>query len=371
MHILVTADTLGGVWTYTRELVAGLARRGTRVTLVSFGDIPSAAQTRWLDTLPQVDFRPTAFKLEWMQESEADMEASSVYLRQVVDEVRPDLLHLSQFYYGALTCDVPRLVVAHSDVLSWWSAVHQHQPAESAWLRWYREVVGRGIACATAVAAPTQWMLDQVERHYGTPERTSVVHNGRTPGLFNPHITKEETIITVGRLWDAGKNARLLLREDMPAPVHIVGADRHPELQGSAFAMEEIRSNIHLDPQQDERQLSQFFASAAIYAATSRYEPFGLAPVEAALSRCAIVASDIPPFRELWDGAALFFRNDDAVDLRSKLEQLVSDPGLRNRFGNLAYNHARRRFSAARMIDQYLDLYNALLGATVVNEPAA
>ena len=26
MHVLVTADTIGGVWIYTRELVAGLVR---------------------------------------------------------------------------------------------------------------------------------------------------------------------------------------------------------------------------------------------------------------------------------------------------------------------------------------------------------
>ena len=48
MHVLVTADTVGGVWTYTRELVTGLARRGIRVTLVSFGEIPAAKQTEWL-----------------------------------------------------------------------------------------------------------------------------------------------------------------------------------------------------------------------------------------------------------------------------------------------------------------------------------
>ena len=80
MHILVTADTLGGVWTYTRELVTGLVRRGDRVTLVSFGDIPTGAQTRWMDGLANLDYRPTAFKLEWMLDSEADMEASSQYL---------------------------------------------------------------------------------------------------------------------------------------------------------------------------------------------------------------------------------------------------------------------------------------------------
>lgn len=368
MRILVTADTLGGVWTYARELVTGLARRGVQVTLVSFGEIPSAAQTCWLDALPQVDFRPTAFKLEWMRDSEADMEASSQYLRQVIEETQPDLLHFSQFYYGALECDVPRIVVAHSDVLSWWSAVHKHLPAESAWLRWYREIVSRGLACATAVVAPSRWMLEQVEHHYGKPEKGVVVYNGRTPTLFNPHVSREDTIISVGRLWDSGKNAGLLLRDEMPATVHIVGADRHPEFQGSAFVAEEVRSNVHLDPQQDEKQLAQLFSRAAIYAATSRYEPFGLAPVEAALSRCAIVASDIPSFRELWGPAAIFFRSDDAASLRSTLEHLVRDSGLRQRYANLAYNHARAKFSAARMIDQYLDLYHALLPASVVTQ---
>src|SRR5690348_9853416 len=80
MHILVTADTLGGVWTYTRELVTGLVRRGPRVTLVSFGDIPTAAQTRWMEGLENFDYRPTAFKLEWMLDSETDMLASAQYL---------------------------------------------------------------------------------------------------------------------------------------------------------------------------------------------------------------------------------------------------------------------------------------------------
>lgn len=367
MHILVTADTLGGVWTYATELVTGLVRRGIKVTLVSFGDIPSAAQTRWLERLPQVDFRPTAFKLEWMQDSEADMEASSEYLSQVIHETRPDLLHLNQFYYGALPGEIPRVVVAHSDVISWWSAVHRHAPAESAWLRWYRESVGRGLACATAVVAPTRWMLEQVEHNYGPPVHGSVIHNGRTPANFNPHVSKDDIIITVGRLWDSGKNVRLLLREDMPAPVQIVGADRHPELQSSAFAFEEIKGNVQLEPQQDENQLAQMLSRAAIYAATSRYEPFGLAPLEAALSRCALVASDIPPFRELWGEAAVFFRSDDAADLRRVLERMVQDHSLHQHYANLAYAHARKCFSSARMIDQYLELYHTLVPVGAVS----
>jgi glycogen synthase len=367
MRILVTADTIGGVWTYTRELVTGLVRRGEQVTLVSFADIPTAAQTRWMDGLENLDYRPTAFKLEWMLDSEADMIASARYLEALVQENRPDLLHLSQFYYGALRCDAPRVVVAHSDVVSWWLAVRKKEPPETAWLGWYRRAVARGLSAANAVVAPSRWMLDQIALHYGKPEFGSVIHNGRTPLLFNPHMSKEENIVSVGRLWDSGKNAALLLRQQMPAPVHIVGSDRHPELQNSAFTVEAIRPNVHLDPQQEEREIVQTLGRAGIYAATSQYEPFGLAPLEAALSRCALVASDIPPFRELWDGAAVFFRNNDAESLQEAVERLVRDPGLRRRQANLAYRHALQHYNAERMVDAYMALYQCLVPARAIS----
>src|ERR1043166_6660 len=367
MHILVTADTLGGVWTYTRELVTGLALGRDRVTLVSFGDIPTDAQTRWMQNLPNLDYRPTAFKLEWMLDSEADMEASSRDLEAVIAESKPDLLHFSQFYYGTLNCDVPRVVVAHSDVVSWSMAVHRKSPPETAWLRWYRQVVVRGLHAATTVVAPSRWMLDQIELHYGKLASASVIHNGRTQTLFNPHISKQENIVTVGRLWDSGKNVSLLLRRGKPGTLRLVGCDRHPERRNRTFAMETVRPNVHLDPEQDERQIVQTLARAGIYAATSQYEPFGLAPVEAAFSRCAIVASDIPSFRERWDGAAIFFRSNDEESLFAALERLQGNPGLRRDQGNLAYRHARRHFTAERMVAGYKDLYRSMVPARALS----
>src|SRR6202011_421721 len=119
MHILLTADTVGGVWTYTQELVRGLIRRGNRVTLISFGGLPRAEQTAWMDDLPDLDYRPTRYRLEWMQESENDVEESKSYLESLIRQVRPDILHFNQYCYGNIQVDVPRIVVAHSDVVSW------------------------------------------------------------------------------------------------------------------------------------------------------------------------------------------------------------------------------------------------------------
>ena len=92
MHVLVTADTLGGVWTYARELVTGLVSRGVRVTLVSLGEIPLPEQTSWMDNLHGLEYRPTAFRLDWMQEGELDLEASLAYITALVQALKPDLL---------------------------------------------------------------------------------------------------------------------------------------------------------------------------------------------------------------------------------------------------------------------------------------
>ncbi|HTK95004.1 MAG TPA: glycosyltransferase family 4 protein [Terriglobales bacterium] len=367
-HVLVTADTIGGVWTYARELVTGLAKRGVRVTLVSFGEIPKPDQTQWLEGLPNVEFRPTAFKLEWMQDVEADLEASAEYLACVVSEVKPDLLHLNQFYYGALPVDVPRVVVAHSDVVSWWMTVHGTEPPDSAWIRWYRQSLQRGIAEATAVVAPSTWMLEQVRKYYWTAARGSVIYNGRTPSLFNPHVTKEGYGLGVGRIWDAGKQVTLLAQAEPAMPFYIVGAEEHPELalRGRGMLSGTTLERVHFKGEQTEAQLRQLFGRASVYAATSRYEPFGLAALEAALSRCAIVANDIPTFREVWGDDVLYFAHNDAASLGELLQSLNDDPALQSEYANRAYRRAMQRYTTDRMVEDYMALYVSLTRAEVL-----
>ena len=78
------------------------------------------------------------------------------------------------------------------------------------------------------------------------------------------------------------------------------------------------------------------------------------------MSRCAIIANDIPPFRELWGETACYFRTDDVEDLRDAIAMLRSDRTLLRNHAELAYQRARRHFSAERMVDEYLEVYQAL-----------
>ena len=93
----VTADTFSGVWTYARELVSGLVTQGAQVTLVSFGEIPLPHQTAWMDGLHGLEYHPTAFRLDWMQEGEQDFHAAQDYL---CDVVREDVYKRQQLRFG-------------------------------------------------------------------------------------------------------------------------------------------------------------------------------------------------------------------------------------------------------------------------------
>lgn len=366
MHVLMTADTLGGVWTYVRELASELVRRRVRVTLVSFGEIPTLEQTAWMDTLDLLDHRPTGFKLEWMQECDDDLAASAEYLRMVVAEVEPDLLHFNQYFYGALDFDQPSIVVAHSDVVSWWHSVHKTDPPESAWIRNYRRIVSRGLAGADAVVAPSFASLAQLESNFVRPHRTEVIHNGRNPALFQPHVDKDAYAASVGRVWDLGKNAALLTKIETPWPIYVAGDNTNPDLAVKPTALHLGDGRVVFKGVMTENQLRALYAGASIYIATSQYEPFGLAPLEAALSRCAILASDIPTFREIWGDNVVYFRNNDRDSLESALFRLCSDRTKIKEYGDRAFAHARRDYTSASMTNHYLSLYQSLIPAGVV-----
>ena len=369
MHVLVTADSMSGSWIYARELVTGLVTRGVRVTLVSFGEIPLPHQTSWMDHLHGLEYRPTGFRLEWMQEAEEDVPESSLFLMSLVKELRPDVLHLNHFCYGNLPVDTPRVVVANGDLLTWAQAVHEKPTHPPRYLNWYRQTVLNGLIGADAVITPTAWMLDRITACYASPRRAEVIYPGRNPIFFNPYVSKDDCVLAVGRLIDASKQVFLLTQQQHPLPVCIVGAEhtvptpRIPIRADVKVATE--TTSVAIRGPQTDAQLRALYSRAAIFAATSRYEPMGMPALEAAFSRCAIVANDIPSYREIWCDAALYFRTNDAESLAENIRLLNEDRAMRRAYAELAYTRARERFTTKRMIDQYLQLYRSLANSSV------
>ncbi len=199
-----------------------LTRRGHEVVLVSFGQMPDDRQTESLRGMRGIEYFPTAFRLEWMQGCREELDASNEFLLQLIAEKQPELLHFNQFCYGALDTPIPKLVVAHSDVWSWWVAVHGETPRER-WTDEYRKVVAKGVKGADMVVGVTRWMLEQVDNYYARPKQQRIVHNGRSATRFEFAEGKRLGAITVGRIWDAGKQISLLRECADVLPITIAG----------------------------------------------------------------------------------------------------------------------------------------------------
>src|SRR5205085_1336221 len=159
-RILMTADTLGGVWTYAMELIRALAPYDVQVTLATMGAPLSPAQTREAAAPRNLELFEGRFKLEWMEDPWEEVAKAGDWLLEIEERVRPDLIHLNGYPHGALPWSAPAVVVGHSCVLSWWKAVKREEAPEE-WSR-YRESVMAGLQAASLVAAPSRWMLDRL-----------------------------------------------------------------------------------------------------------------------------------------------------------------------------------------------------------------
>ena len=148
-----------------------MVTRGVRVTLVSFGEIPLPDQTAWMDLSTASNTAPRHSAWSGWTKLHTTSPESAEFLAALVREVQPDVLHLHQFCHGDLHVDVPRVIMAHGDLISWAQAVQGCTPQPTPWLKWYRDTVVRGIAAADAVVAPSRLDArhDSLNLHPPTP----------------------------------------------------------------------------------------------------------------------------------------------------------------------------------------------------------
>jgi glycosyltransferase involved in cell wall biosynthesis len=349
-RVLMTADCVGGVWTYALELARELERYNIDIDLALMGPPPSTEQREQVARLQNVNLFKSDYKLEWMDDCWRDVRLAGDWLLNLESRLRPDLVHLNGYAHASLPWKSPVVVVGHSCVFSWWQSVKKGKPGDE-WNR-YRDAVTDGLRSADLVITPSNTMLRALFDEYGPLKNCRVIANGLDLRLFKP-ARKENFVLAAGRLWDEAKNIRALtsIAHALKWPVYVAG-----EVDGTANQFAETCNYLGRLP---NGKLREWFARAAIYSLPARYEPFGLSILEAALSGCALVLGNIPSLREFWSDSAVFVDPDDPEALEHSLSKLIDDDESRKR---IAYQGCLRAldFSSSRMADHYAAAYATL-----------
>ncbi|MGH9481884.1 MAG: glycosyltransferase family 4 protein, partial [Terriglobales bacterium] len=354
MRILMTSDGVGGLGVFASELARALARHGHRVKLVQLGppaplppnlgegvepvhlpgplewmrdagdaaslesrqlgDAPSASgrPLPGSDARPQPDQREGGSSKRWP--CHAQLARTQSELAALARSWRAELIHANHFAFAACTPGTPAVLGIHSDLVSWWRTVRGLPPPHDAFHGWYRTLVHTALQRAQAVVAPTQAALDDLRSSFGF-DRGEVIPHGCAPEQFRCGLKKKQAV-TLGRLWDPAKQISLLRRSDLAMPVAVAG-ELHPPGSGAAGLRGPRRAAVtdgsagreaggprlmeieFLGPL-PRSEVIGLLARARVYIATSGYEPFGLAPLEAAFCGCALLLNDLPSFREVW-----------------------------------------------------------------------
>jgi glycosyltransferase involved in cell wall biosynthesis len=286
-----------------------------------------------------------------MAGAEADLEASAAWLGDLENAFEPDIVHVNGYAHVSLPWRCPVALVCHSCVRSWWQAVRGGEvPPE-----WgaYSARVAEALQRANLVIAPTRSFLHTVQAIYGIRlPAASAIPNGRS-GPFRAGSVKEPFVFSCGRAWDEAKGFDIVdrLAGSLPWPVFVAGSR-----QNTDSGVSRVPAHAQVLECMPEDELASWLAAASLFVLPARYEPFGLAVLEAAMSGCALVLGNLDTLRELWDGAAQFVDAGDEQALQGVVIDLIRDPLLRHELGARALERARR-YSAGRMVEGYLQAY--------------
>nr|WP_294929138.1 glycosyltransferase [uncultured Flavobacterium sp.] len=354
LKILMTADTVGGVWTYALSLCKALEKYNTEVHLMAMGGMPGKHQLKQVKASNNIHLYCIDYKLEWMEDPWEDVQRAADWIRDVYEKVQPDIIHFNNYGQVSGEWDCPVITVFHSCVQTWWKAVKREELPQE-WKR-YKETVKKALRSSDVLIAPTKSILNQAHKVYGKTGFSKVIYNGSSSQVYAGQ-KKEPFILTAGRIWDDAKNISLLSRiaKQLKWPVYVAGT-----ATDSLKENEQETQNIHFLGQLSPEALQELMLKAELFVMPAKYEPFGLAILEAARAGCTLALGNISTLNEIWGETAKYFdpfKDEEAVLV---LQQLIQDNELRNQLAKDAMKRAEK-FTEQAMAANYFEVYKSLI----------
>lgn len=282
--------------------------------------------------------------------------------------------------------------------------VHSLEPLRP----WKREQLGAGydftlwlektaLEMADAVIAVSHETKKDIKRLFEVrPERLHVIHNGIDLAEYKPTTSADALgkygvdparpfLLFVGRI-TRQKGIVHLVRaiEFMDKDFQVVlcaGAPDTPaiaeEMKREVERVQRLRDGvIWIDAMLEKPSVIQFYAHAAVFCCPSIYEPFGIINLEAMACETAVVASAVGGIKEVVvDGETGFLvpleqmqespfeplhPEKFARDLATKINELMRDKKLRERFGKAGRLRAESMFSWHAIAQKTRALYESL-----------
>jgi len=255
------------------------------------------------------------------------------------------------------------------------------------------------LEMADAVIAVSNETKADIERLFQVdPQRVHVIHNGidldeyrkekATDALVRHGIDPQKPfVLFVGRITRQKGIIHLVRAIQFMDPdfqiVLCAGAPDTPEIgeemkEAVAVAQKKRKGIFWIAEMLDRPAVVELYSQAAVFCCPSIYEPFGIINLEAMACETAVVASAVGGIKEVVvEGETGFLVPVDFIegtfkltnpekfsrDLAARINQLMKDPALRDKFGKAGRERAEEFFSWSKIAEKTKALYQTLLKA--------
>ncbi|MBW4024789.1 MAG: glycosyltransferase family 4 protein [Proteobacteria bacterium] len=227
---------------------------------------------------------------------------------------------------------------------------------------WYKSLQHALAKAGAEIATVSEFSRRRIATSLGIdPARISVIYEGADHILRNPadpdilernQLQPGQFALVVGsrvahkNLAALAQVATVLKRRGMV--IAIAGGSNKEVFQATGDRLEALRLGRTTDA-----ELRALYENAACLLFPSRYEGFGLPPVEAMACGCPVLASCGGAVEEVCGDSALYFDSDLPQSISSQVERLLDEPGLADelkvrglqRAGELSWEASAQRLS--------------------------
>jgi glycosyltransferase involved in cell wall biosynthesis len=199
-------------------------------------------------------------------------------------------------------------------------------------------------------------------------EKTRVIYLGNSvnPDISSERALQDNYILFVGDR-KGYKNFLLLLNayielKDINRAFKLVcyGGGLATGQESEIISQNKLNSRVIFDGGNDKK-LANYYKHASVFVYPSKYEGFGIPPLEAMSIGCPVIASNISSIPEVVGDGGLYIDPDSLDDMKEKLTLMLTDENLRKELVKKGLEQSKK-FSWEKCAAEHLQFYKELLG---------
>ena len=271
--------------------------------------------------------------------------------------------------------DIPSVVTIHDVAFKTFPDMYHATDRFTYNLKWR-------YACRKAdrIIAISECTKQDIIRFYDVdPSRIDVVYQPVSPMFYTDyqgvcpeslaeHVSGKPYILYVGSI-NSRKNllgaikALELLPRDLQIPIVVIGDGREYKQKVQNYIAERSLQDIVIfSPEKVGLEgLRYLYRNAQMLIYPSFYEGFGLPVVEALLSGCPVVTSNVSSLPEAAGPHSLLADPGNIQDISEKMNRILTDSTLRSEIITHGYEFAKQQFSPDVLAAKLMNIYRQLI----------